>query len=294
MGLKEQFKKLKDNWLIAVLFVLAIIATLTLSNFSSATFGAERSYSYAGTAGAMEDALSYKTADYYPAPQEGFAPDVTERKVVYSAYISSEIERGDFKPAESRLKSIITSSGSYLLTEDVNLYGEEKYAYYYGNYQIKVESSKYQAVLSQLKEIGEVTSFSESSQDITGSYTNTKLNLEAEKTRLSRYLEMYKEATNINDKITLNDRIFDEERTIKYLEEALQNMDQRVEYYNINVNLQEKQSEYLSVVWVKFSELVRSLVQSINGLLKFIFVILPYAALALVVWIGVRVVRKRR
>jgi len=289
MGIKEQFRKLKDNWLIITL-ILAVLIVPMVFNLSSLSEG------YSGDYLSMADASSYKTtgAEYYPSPKGGFAPDVTERKIVSSAYLSSEIERGEFKLGEEKLKSVITSSGSHLLTEDVNLYGEEKYAYYYGNYQIKVESNKYQAVLSQLKELGEVTSFSESSQDITGSYTNTKLELEAEKSRLSRYLGMYDEATNINDKITLNDRIFDQERTIKYLEESLQNMDQRVEYYNINVNLQEKQSEYLSVVWVKFSELVRSLVQSINGLLKFIFVILPYAALALVVWIGVRIVRKRR
>lgn len=63
---------------------------------------------------------------------------------------------------------------------------------------------------------------------------------------------MYKEATSIQDKLTLNDRIFDQERRIKYLTDSINNMDQRIEYSTVYISLTEKKSEYINIVFVKF------------------------------------------
>ena len=70
------------------------------------------------------------------------------------------MEQGGFKTAEEKLKVIVTSSGAYLLNENVQKYDAE-HPYYYGYYTLKIDSKKYVAVVSQLKEIGAVTSFSE-------------------------------------------------------------------------------------------------------------------------------------
>ena len=178
-------------------------------------------------------------AEYMPAPSESFAPEVTERKLTKSANLNSEVEQGGFKTAEEKLKVIVTSSGAYLLNENVQKYDAE-HPYYYGYYTLKIDSKKYVAVVSQLKEIGAVTSFSENSEDVTGSYTNLQVELQAEQERLQRYQKMFLEATEVSDKITLNDRIFDQERTIKYLQERVKNIDTEVEYSSVYVSLQEK------------------------------------------------------
>jgi predicted nucleic acid-binding Zn-ribbon protein len=141
--------------------------------------------------------------------------------------------------------------------------------------------------------LGEVISFNENKDDITGRYTNVELELEVEKERLKRYQEMYDEAKSVEDKLNLNDRIFNQERRIKYLEDSMKNMDTRIDYSTISVSLQEKKSSYVNVVFVKFSQLIRSLVDSINSVLKLVFWILPWALLGIVVWLVVRVIRKR-
>ena len=294
MTIKSQLSKIKENWLLLVI-VLIVLAFLnfgslgSFGNLSSLAGGTQFERMVA------QDATYSKGYGIIPPPSYGdFAPDVTDRKITKSSSMTSEVETGSFKDAESMLKSIIKSTNSYLLNENVNKYDSGWKSYYTGTYQIKVDSRKYNDVLTQLKSLGEVKSFSENTEDITASYKNLEIELAAEKQRLSRYQKMYEEATLTADKIQLNDRIFDQERTIKYLEDSLKNIDKQVDYSTIYVTLNEKQSEYANIVFVKFSELVRRLVASINSLLALIFVVAPYAAAAMILWVIVKVFRKNK
>ena len=180
-----------------------------------------------------------------------------------------------------------------LLNENSNKYGKTKNSYYSGSYQIKVPTSKYSLALDQLKALGEVQSFSENARDITASYTNTQTELEVERQRLQRYEDMYSKAITVSDQIELSDRIFNQERTIKYLEQSLENKDLRIEYTTISLNVQEERSSYANIALVKFSDLIRKLVDSFNSLIALMFWILPWAAIALIVWFGVRFVKRR-
>ena len=104
---------------------------------------------------------------------------------------------------------------------------------------------------------------------------------------------MLAEATTVADKIELNDRIFDQERTIKYLEASLQNQDEQVEYATIYFQLTEKQSEFVSLAFVTFGQLITNLVSSTSNVLKMLFSILPWIIAAVIIWLGVRWGRRR-
>jgi predicted nucleic acid-binding Zn-ribbon protein len=140
--------------------------------------------------------------------------------------------------------------------------------------------------------LGEVISLSENSDDITARSVDLKTDLEAEKNRLAKFEAMYKEINDVNDKIQLTDRIFDLERRISYLEESLANQGKRVEYSTIYLQLQEERSSYANIALVRFSELVRSFVNSFNGLLQLLFLAIPYLVVGVLIWMGVRLIRK--
>lgn len=294
MGLKEQWNTIKKNWLIALMILIILVLPL----FRSGTDGGIIPLSLLSSYKSFDSGFGISqaaTERALIAPSYGgdsFAPDVTERKITKSAYLSNEVKRGTFKDAESKLKAIAQSSDSYLLNENVYKSDVGIKSYLQGDYQIKVETAKYDTVLSQLKEIGDVQSFSENKEDVTGQYTDLKVELAAEKERLARYEAMYKEASKVEDKINLNNLIFDQERRVKYLEDAVKNIDTRVDYSTVSVNLREKQSEYINVALVKLSDLVRSFVDSVNTLLKLLFVIVPYVVIILLGWFVFRKVRK--
>ena len=272
--IKEQLKKLKENWLLIVLFLVVLFF---VSGTSSSTFdmvGVSSNGMYVKSMGApmaVQESMMYDS---------GFAPEVSERKIVGTVSMSTEVKRGDFNEMEAQLKSIVTSTNSFLLNENVQIYDKTKS----GNYQIKVETSKSDAVVTQLKNIGEIQSFSVGKNDITEYYESLEIQLNAEKSRLQKFQQMYADAKEINDKIVLTNNIFDLERTIKNLEEQIKNQDNRVDYTTIYFNMQEESSGYVYIALVKFSELVKGLVDSFNTLLMLIFVVLPYAVVALISW----------
>jgi len=287
MSFNEQVTKLKENWLLIVLVIISfLVLSFLLSGGSSLrSIGSNSmydSYSYDKSIGSSEG--------YYPSSGNDFAPEVEERKIIKNSRLNLQVKGGDFFNADTKIKNIVSSSDSFILNENINSRESGRKDIFNGSYTIKVEASKLDFVVSQLKEIGKVTYFNEGSTDITGSYTNKEINLEVERERLLRYKEMYASADKISDKIDLNDRIFNQERTIKYLEDSISNMDQKIEYSTVNLSISEKYN-YTNIVFVKVSDLVRALVNSINALLKFIFVILPFV---LVGWIIYLIARKRK
>ncbi len=281
MSFKEQLIRLKENWLIILLVVVAfLVLTFLVSNGTS--YSARDSF-------AMNDSAMYSKSMEYAGGYglsytQDFAPEVEDRKITKNSSLSLEVKGGEFTFADSKVKSIVSSSDSIVLNESLNTRKNGNKEEFYASYSIKVESSKLDSVVSQLREIGKVTYFTENANDITGSYTNREIELEVERERLLRYQEMYNSAEKISDKIELNDRIFNQERTIKYLEDSLKNMDQRVDYSTINLNISEKYS-YSNIALVKLSDLVRSFVNSVNALLKFLFVIIPFAFVGWIVYL---------
>lgn len=268
MSIKKQIETLKDNWLIAaVVLVLIIVMNAGLGGVSSTMM--EQS------SGASYDSVGYARSEMMPLPSDGgFAPEVTERKITKTAGLETEVQRGEFQASEQRLKGIVSSSEAILLNENVNKYETGRKEYFQGTYRMKVDTGKYGDFVSQLKGIGEVKLFSESSRDITERYTDTKTQLELEKARLESYRKLYDEAEKTEDKMNINDRIFSQESTVKYLEETLENLDQKIDYSTVSFTMTEKRSDYADMV--DLSSLAQTLVGSVSSLLIFTVAILPW------------------
>ena len=288
MGIKEQLKTLKGNWL---LILLLIVVVLVVNNWNSpiSAFSKLGSESLGGTSSIGGGAYLRDTGIMPPIYGGGeFAPDVKDRLITKTASLTSEVERGDFWSKEREFKQIISNNEGFILSENVNEQGQEDYNYLVGSYYIKIDSSKYREVLDSLKDIGEVTSVNEQVSDITGGYTNTRIELEAEKARLERFKELLASATRVEDKITITNTIFEQERTIKYLEQSLESQGEQVSYATIWFTMQEEQSDFAGIVIVTFGQLVSSFVQSINTLLRWIFVLVPYIIVIGVIWFIVK------
>lgn len=271
MSLKDQLKTLKENWLLFLIPIVLILLLMGVGNFSSfaGEFSMEKSRSYAS---------ARMHAEVMPSPSGDFAPEVKNRLISKTAQLSSEVERNNFNTAAEKLKAAIASTNAYLLNENVNTYDTgTKKEYRIGSYNIKVETSKYVSLVSQLKSVGKVLSFNENAEDITGSYTNVQAELENERKRLQRYNEMLASAGIMEDKINLVDRIFNVENRIKYLEENLANLGKQVSYSTIYVTLSEKRSEFADIEFVKFSALVAGFVGSLNNVISLIITLLPWA-----------------
>ena len=103
---------------------------------------------------------------------------------------------------------------------------------------------------------------------------------------------MLNEAKEISDKIELNDRTFNQERRVKFLEDSLENVDQRVQYSTLHLSITEKQSEYANIVFVKFSEITRTFVNNLNSLIKLFFSLIPWIITITIIYYAYRRFKK--
>jgi len=100
-------------------------------------------------------------------------------------------------------------------------------------------------------------------------------------------------ADNVGDKLTLSDRIFEQERRVAYLQGQVKDLGTRVDYASVTVSLNEEPSAYQNIAVVRFSTLWRNLVTSMNGLFEFVFLVIPWAIAAGIIALGWRFVKRR-
>jgi len=261
--------------------VLSPSAMRAAGNYEMSTLGSyDKSYGGSGS--------------LYPTSNQDFAPDIEERQLIKTSSLSVETKRGEFDRVQSGVNNIVKASGAFVLSENFQVLGKGSQAYKTNNYQIKIETSKYDSVVAQLRELGGIVSFSETATDITGAIANKQVEIAAEKERLRRYEALVGSSGNLNDKITLTDRIFEQDRRIKYLEAALQGSQQQVAYSTISLKLQEKAPALYGVALVGIGELFKTLVGSLNALLYFLFGVLPWAVAAGIIYGIIMLIRKRK
>lgn len=302
MTVKEQIKKIKDNWLIVVGIIVLGIIVFSMSDLSysiSEAVTTQRaalpsyapSYDYGGDG---YDSAIGKSAAYGGMPvADEASPAEAERKITKTASIQTEAETGNFREAEDEMKSAAKSLDAIILNEDVQLHKSGNIEYYSGQYRIKVESAKYEGLTESLKKIAKLERFSENTDDITEDYTDLEVELKVEKERLQRYKAMLEETKESEFKIQLVDRIFMQEKAIEYLEKAIKEADKRVDYMTINVWMQEKQPGYFNIQFVKFYELVENTINGTSALLRIISYLLPYGLVIFSIW-GIRRYYKNR
>ena len=276
MALKNQFQKLKENWLLLALVVVVLVVFSGLNPTQTFTNKIAMDESVDLTA-----SRSSSFVPYY----DNFAPEAAQRFITKTSSLSTEIKRNTFQETDSKVKDLTKGFNAIIINENQNKNGEGKTSYLSSSYTMKVETSKYDSLVSQLKTIGEITYFNENSDDITEQKLDLQTSLEAERERLARYKQLLETAQTTQEKIELTDKIFEEERTIKYYEEALENINNQVSYSTVYLTITEKRSDFANAAFIKFSQIVTSFVDSINSLINLIFVLIPWAIALLIIWL---------
>lgn len=284
MAIKNQLLKLKENWLLLVLVIISLVVFSGItSNFSPIT----ADYGYENKAMLSPGGFGEAIADGIMPPvyQEDFAPEVQKRAITKTASLSTEIKRNTFNEVDSKVKDLVKGFNGLIINENQNKNGEGKNSHLSSSYTIKIETSKYDSLVAQLKEIGEVSFFNENAEDITEQKLDLETALQAEKERLARFEQLFEEAETTQEKIELTDRIFNQERTIKYYEEALNNINNRVSYSTVYLTITEKRSDFANAAFITVSQIATNFVDSINVLINLVIIIIPWVIVLLIIWV---------
>ncbi|HLC52768.1 MAG TPA: DUF4349 domain-containing protein [Candidatus Nanoarchaeia archaeon] len=285
MKIKDFVAKIKKNWFVLTL-ILAVLIVSTVMNSNSLYSQEPWLYDDSGYRGEKTASSARIIAGPY---EQDWQPEIKRREIEKNAYLSLETKRGKFQETDEALKSLVKLSDSFILYVNVNNYDGSNY----GSYTIKVASQKYEFFLTQAKALGTVLSFNDQAQDVTGQIISLEETLVKEKQYLADLKILLEKARSNDEKIKLREQIANQERYIQSLEESYEGSKNRVIYSTVVVDLKEAPSRYGEIGLIGFSELLKKLVSSFNAVLRWLFGILPWSVLGFLIWLVVKLVKKR-
>lgn len=269
------------------------------------------SYEYETAEAPAEEAVSgegYVTAS---GGQEAAAEPESSRKLIRTVNISAETE--DFDALVPSLQNQVKTLGGYI--ESISVYDvgsyyveEREVKQRCANLTARVPKEKLDGFLAQVGEQTNVTSRSESVEDVTLQYVDLESHKKVLLTEQERLLELMGQAENVEDIIAIEGRLSEVRYQLESMESQLRIYDNQIDYSTVYLTVQEVRkysAPQTATVWQRIeSGFVKSLEDIGFGIRDFAisFVIdIPYIVLwivlivlAVLVWHILRKVWKKR
>jgi hypothetical protein len=241
---KNAMKRDKRNFLyfiLGVVFLLCAGCSRASYNTSSATGGA-----------ALQRAAMAEDAAYYYEESLGAAPQLVRAELGYDSGNQEasmtplgaeypEQSRKLIKRADLRLRVENPEAVEAPLSNLMRKY--DAWPAYTGiyensrNYSIRVPSSSYDTLLSELTDLGRILSRSENAEDVTLRYYDLEGRLAVKRELLKTYQEYLGRATNIGEIMTVESRIADLQQEIDWTGTQLRNLSNLIDYSTIDLEI---------------------------------------------------------
>lgn len=164
-------------------------------------------------------------------------------KIIYSGHVY--METTEFDEAIASLDQAVQSYGGFV--QDSNISGNAQYRDdgttvvrdRWAHYVIRVPADKFDAFMALADGIGNVTQSSRSAQNVTSQYTDYEARLSSLYTQEERLLKMLEESGDLESLITLEARLSEVRYEIESIERNLRNLDQKLAFSTINLEIQE-------------------------------------------------------
>lgn len=189
---------------------------------------------------------SAESTESESAPTDGetaLDPAAFSEKIIYSGYLTMQTTQ--FDEALRQLEETIASLGGFVQDSSVQgntrTYADGTTAVVdrWATYTVRVPADQFDAFLTQAGGIGNVTDSGRSAQNVTSQYTDYEARLESLTIQEERLLEMLKESGDLESLITLEERLSEVRYEIESIERNLRDLDQRLAYSTVDINLQE-------------------------------------------------------
>ncbi|MBQ7858331.1 MAG: DUF4349 domain-containing protein [Oscillospiraceae bacterium] len=236
----------------------------------------------------------------------GETPEVSDRKLIRTVNLEAETEALDslLNAVDAKVREL----GGYI--ENRNVYTGSAYSSYQqtrrAELTVRIPAKQLDAFINHVSEAGNITSSSESAEDVTLSYVAVQSRMKALEMEEARLLELIEGAANLSELLELEKRLTEVRTELEQVTSQLRLYDNLVDYGTVKLSIREVQKltpveepgfwerigsgfvESLCNLWSFLKELVIFLVVSLPYLL-------PFAVAGLVVFLLIRrSVRKKR
>ena len=169
-------------------------------------------------------------------------PDFAE-KIIYSGYVT--IETTAFDSAVAALEQTVAELGGFIQDASVDgrsvrrADGSTAVVDRWANYTVRIPAARFNDFLSRTGSIGNVTSTSRSAENVTSQYTDYQARLDSLTIQEERLLDMLEQSGELDSLIALEERLSEVRYEIESIERSLRNLDQRLSYSTVTLNIQE-------------------------------------------------------
>ena len=171
------------------------------------------------------------------------------------------------------------------------------------SFTLRIPSDKLDEFIGGARNVGSVSSYSESSQDVSDSYYDMQTRLDTQKAKLQRLTELMAKAEDVADLIELEDAISDTQYWIDYYTGQMNGYDSRVSDSTVYVELRElSTAEPVEVRGQTLGERIESALadsfelvgEFLQALVVFLVAALPWLAGLTVIILAIRALVKHR
>ena len=314
----------KTNKILALFLALLLAAILCACGAESMSQSADRIEDYWTDDMKTEEApaVSPEYDDYYDEviEEEGMStadsaagattaqPNISAEKIIYSGYVN--LETTAFDQSLTALSQTVAQNGGFI--QDSNVQGNTRYnndgttsvVDRWASYTIRIPSENFESFMAMTNGIGNVTSSNRNAQNVTSQYTDYEARLSSLTIQEERLLDMLKQTKDLDSLITLEARLSEVRYEIESIERNLRNLDNRIAYSTVTVNIQEveiytpttpvtrtfgeKMSDAFSDGWTDFVRGLQDLCIWLAEALPVLVILLVQGVAALVIVILIR------
>ena len=235
----------------------------------------------------------------------------SKRKLIKN--VSMSVETQEYETLMANLENRVKELGGYI--QNLESYNGNSYNYNY-NYKngtitkrnasivIRIPQQKLDDFVSTVSELSNVINRRESVEDVTLQYVDVKSHKESLQVEQARLLELLERAENLEDIITLENRLTSVRYQIESMESTLRTYDDLVDYSTVNLQITEVEvytpvEEKKETNWERMTNgFVESLVDVKDDFVNFgiwFVVHLPYLVIwAIVITVIVVIIKKIR
>ena len=225
-------------------------------------------------------------------------PAQTDKKIIRTASLT--IATQTFEDSLNALKSACEGQGGWIesSSENVNSYSGLRTAYL----TLRVPQDSLDAYLAGADGLGRITNRSESAQDVTASYQDTRTRLDTQIALMGRLQALITESGDLSDLLALESQIADTQYQIDTLQSSLNRTDRQVTYSTVDVTLKEEKVAELTDTRVSFGERlasavtvgVEAFVTFLQDMAVFLVASLPFIAIVAVLALVIRIIKRRK
>jgi Domain of unknown function (DUF4349) len=201
----------------------------------------------------------------------------TQKKIIHTADIRFKVE--DLKKAESAIKARVKAMSGYISNENQN----RQSGNLENSWTVRVPADKFDTFLGDVeKESIYVDSKNVSAEDVTAEYVDNELRIKSKQKVFERYLELLKQAKNVQEIMAVEEQIRVIREEIEAKEGRQKYLNDQVSFSTITVSFYQEtetssapEQPFYVKIWKNFVEGWSSFLNMIIGL----FYLIPYILL---------------